>query len=167
VFGVAKGTSIALEGATRQSGTGITFPATQSASSNANTLDDYEEGTWTPSWTGDGSNPTITYSEQVGRYTKIGNLVTYTMRLVITARSGGSGNLNIGGLPFAAAYGAVAGTVSFSYGYASPILQQAASGVECVTYTEVAGVSNTRAQVSALPTASTFYFVAAGYYYVS
>jgi hypothetical protein len=29
------------------SGSGITFPATQSASTNANTLDDYEEGTWT------------------------------------------------------------------------------------------------------------------------
>jgi hypothetical protein len=31
------------------SGSGISFPATQSASSDANTLDDYEEGTWTPS----------------------------------------------------------------------------------------------------------------------
>jgi hypothetical protein len=30
------------------SGSGISFPATQSASTNANTLDDYEEGTWTP-----------------------------------------------------------------------------------------------------------------------
>jgi len=30
------------------SGAGITFPATQSASTDANTLDDYEEGTWTP-----------------------------------------------------------------------------------------------------------------------
>jgi hypothetical protein len=30
------------------SGSGISFPATQSASSDANTLDDYEEGTWTP-----------------------------------------------------------------------------------------------------------------------
>ena len=33
------------------SGAGITFPATQSASSDANTLDDYEEGTWNPTYT--------------------------------------------------------------------------------------------------------------------
>jgi len=40
--------TIALQGASPASGIGITFPATQTASSNANTLDDYEEGTWTP-----------------------------------------------------------------------------------------------------------------------
>ena len=49
VLAVEKDKSLALQGATSQSGTGITFPATQSASSDANTLDDYEEGDWTPS----------------------------------------------------------------------------------------------------------------------
>jgi hypothetical protein len=147
------------------SGSGVTFPATQSASSDANTLDDYEEGTWTPTWVGDVTNPTVTYSEQFGSYTKVGRLVTYALRLVITARSGGSGNLNINGIPFSPTTAAVSGTVSFSYGYASPILQQAASGAELITYTEYAGVSNTRAPVSALPTSGTFYFVAAGFFY--
>jgi hypothetical protein len=52
------------------SGTGITFPATQSASSNANTLDDYEEGTWTPTITG-----VSTYAIQLGTYIKIGKHV--------------------------------------------------------------------------------------------
>ena len=65
---------LALQGAsTSANGVGITFPATQSASSDANTLDDYEEGTWTPAlggtWT---SNPT----GLSGHYTKIGRLVT-------------------------------------------------------------------------------------------
>jgi hypothetical protein len=42
-------TTIGVGGATPSaSGSGISFPATQSASSDANTLDDYEEGTWTP-----------------------------------------------------------------------------------------------------------------------
>jgi hypothetical protein len=56
------------------SGQGITFPAAQDASSNANTLDDYEEGTWTPN---QGSGLTIvgTFSSD-GRYTKIGNIVS-------------------------------------------------------------------------------------------
>ena len=65
--------SLGINGTTpSSSGTGITFPATQSASSNANTLDDYEEGTWTPSFT----NTTITGSPVYsGTYTKIGRMV--------------------------------------------------------------------------------------------
>lgn len=63
---------LALQGAsTSASGVGITFPATQSASSDANTLDDYEEGTWTPVVTSTGG----TYANASGRYTKIGRVV--------------------------------------------------------------------------------------------
>jgi hypothetical protein len=51
----------------------IVFPATQSASSNANTLDDYEEGTWTPNSTGITVVGTFSSS---GTYTKIGRVVT-------------------------------------------------------------------------------------------
>jgi hypothetical protein len=54
---------------------GITFPATQVASSNANTLDDYEEGTWTTT-IGSVANITGTPTLSEGRYTKIGRLVT-------------------------------------------------------------------------------------------
>jgi hypothetical protein len=55
------------------SGLGITFPATQSASSNANTLDDYEEGTWTPT---QGANLTVVGTfTSLGNYTKIGRMV--------------------------------------------------------------------------------------------
>jgi hypothetical protein len=56
------------------SGAGITFPATQSASTNANTLDDYEEGTWTPVITGSTSG-TVSGGTARGTYTKTGNLV--------------------------------------------------------------------------------------------
>jgi hypothetical protein len=56
------------------SGAGITFPATQSASTDANTLDDYEEGTWTPSQ-GAGLTVVGAFSSS-GTYTKIGRLVT-------------------------------------------------------------------------------------------
>ena len=55
------------------SGAGITFPATQSASSDANTLDDYEEGTWTPTITG--GYTSISYQLQRGWYAKVGSLV--------------------------------------------------------------------------------------------
>lgn len=78
------------------SGAGISFPATQSASSDVNTLDDYEEGTWTPSIGG-----TATYSVQSGQYTKIGNMVFFVCRLVILVKGTGN-NYTVTGLPFTA-----------------------------------------------------------------
>ena len=91
----ANGSSLALDGgAVPQSGTGITFPATQSASSDANTLDDYEEGTWTPSIGGN-----ATYGTRWGTYTKIGNLVTITFNIGIDTIGTGSTGI-ISGLPF-------------------------------------------------------------------
>jgi hypothetical protein len=78
------------------SGAGITFPATQSASSNANTLDDYEEGTWTPTIGG-----TSTYTVQTGTYTKIGRLVVANFDMAILVRGTGSQS-EISGLPFGA-----------------------------------------------------------------
>jgi hypothetical protein len=85
------------------SGAGITFPATQSASTDPNTLDDYEEGTFTPTLVGTTTNPTVTYLEQLGSYTKIGNVVHFRVRLVVSAATGGSGDLRVGSLPFTAA----------------------------------------------------------------
>jgi hypothetical protein len=73
VLALEQNKSLALQGATPQSGAGITFPATQSASSNGNTLDDYEEGTWTPNQ-GTGLTVVGAFSSS-GSYTKIGRLV--------------------------------------------------------------------------------------------
>lgn len=79
----------------------IQFPATQNASSNANTLDDYEEGTWTPVYTGStGSIGSTAYSSQDGKYTKIGNVVTVWCRLVLSNKGSWTGEVRITGLPF-------------------------------------------------------------------
>ena len=81
------------------SGAGITFPATQSASTDVNTLDDYEEGTWTPTQ-GGGLTVIGAYSSS-GSYTKIGNLVTVTGQIDgATSVAVSSGGLLAGGLPF-------------------------------------------------------------------
>ena len=88
---------IGLGGATPSSGTGITFPATQSASSNANTLDDYEEGTWTPTVVGGYTG--VTYSSQNGWYTKVGRSVVISGRVNFSGTSNTSG-ISVGGLPF-------------------------------------------------------------------
>lgn len=86
------------------SGAGITFPATQSASTDANTLDDYEEGTWTPSIVGATSAGTTTYSGRSGLYTKIGNRVWVQFDANVTNMTG-TGNLIINNLPFTSASG--------------------------------------------------------------
>lgn len=65
-----KDKSLALQGATSQTGTGISFPATQSASSDANTLDDYREATATLTATGMTTSPTGTAA-----FVKTGNMV--------------------------------------------------------------------------------------------
>lgn len=75
----------------------IKFPATQSASSDANTLDDYEEGTWTPS---DGSGAGLSFTSVSAAYVKIGQLVVAGFELVYPSTASGTA-AKIGGLPFA------------------------------------------------------------------
>ena len=78
----------------------IKFPATQVASADANTLDDYEEGTWTPVFAQGGTNNTATYSYQLGTYTKVGNLVTVFFDIEASSITAGSGACSLKGLPF-------------------------------------------------------------------
>jgi len=73
--------------------TAIVFNATQSASSNANTLDDYEEGSWTP------TSSSISFSSATGRYVKIGAQVTLWFQINFPSTSNSS-DARITGLPF-------------------------------------------------------------------
>jgi len=88
-------------GSTTATGTGIAFPATQSASTDANTLDDYEEGTWTPTIASSGGTIT-SYSIGSGsaRYTKIGRVVALDFTVSIINAGTASGVMTITGLPF-------------------------------------------------------------------
>ena len=68
---------------------------------SANLLDDYEEGTWTPTFQGSTTAGTYTYWGQDGAYIKVGNMVTVSFRLTaITTSSAGSGYIQIAGVPF-------------------------------------------------------------------
>ena len=80
----------------------VAFPASQSASANANTLDDYEEGTWTPviAALSTQSPSGQSYSHQVGVYTKIGRMVHVSCKVDLTAKGTLSGFLILNGLPF-------------------------------------------------------------------
>ncbi len=66
----------------------------------ANALDDYEEGTFTPTIAGTSTAGTATYARQAGVYTKIGRQVFYAIDIIYSSGTG-TGNLKIAGLPFA------------------------------------------------------------------
>ena len=92
--------NLVLKGGTAAAnGVGVTFPATQVASSDANTLDDYEEGTFTVTVGGTTTNGTATYAAQNGFYTKIGRLVQIQIYVSWSAGTA-TGNQTVLGLPF-------------------------------------------------------------------
>jgi hypothetical protein len=100
---------IGVGGATAGAG-GVAFPATAVAVTDANTLDDYEEGTWTPSIGGD-----ATYTNRSGSYIKIGKSVFVRALIIINIK--GTGSINtISGLPFTTAnLGGYHSTFAVSY----------------------------------------------------
>ena len=67
----------------------------------ANKLDDYEEGTWTPSLARSSSDPTVSYTQRSGIYTKVGNKVFVSCLMNVSSWSGGVGWYQVEGLPFA------------------------------------------------------------------
>ena len=85
----------------------------------ANNLDNYVEGSWTPSFTfGSGST---SYAAQDGYYTRVGNLVYCTFKIEIDTLSSPDGTLTLAGLPVAAGNNTggagVGGVVSTSINY--------------------------------------------------
>ena len=130
--GATFGTSIGIGSATATtSGAGITFPATQSASSNANTLDDYEEGTWTPAISLNSGTAT-TYTTLSGAYTKIGRMVVATGNIIPSNGTFGSTNgyVRMTGLPFT-----VGGTNGVGSGLNASYLNNGVAGTVCYSTT--------------------------------
>ena len=88
--------------------------------SSANHLDDYEEGTWTPTFDATTTSPTVAYNTQSAKYTKVGRLVTAVALIITNTRSGGAGHLFISGLPFAVGSGDdYAATIGFNFNWVS------------------------------------------------
>jgi hypothetical protein len=87
---------VTTTGITLNGTNGITFTATQTASSDANTLDDYEEGTWTPS---DQSGAGLSFTSVTATYTKVGRVVTCLFGVTYPTTSTGN-QVVIGGFPF-------------------------------------------------------------------
>ena len=97
------------------SGKGIDFSAAGNAGGMTNELlSDYEEGTWTPSFTQGVSGGS--YSQQAGLYTKVGRLVMISARIDGNGLSANGDHLLLGGLPFTTTSGSgTAGGIYFAY----------------------------------------------------
>jgi hypothetical protein len=109
------------------SGKGINFTAnTPQAGMTSQLLNWYEEGTYSPTYQGSTSNPTVGFSDQYGYYTRVGNVVHFTIRLSVSSLSGGSGDLRVT-LPFTTknTSGGIAGggsvAFSFQFNVANPV----------------------------------------------
>lgn len=114
----------------------IKFPATQVASSDVNTLDDYEEGPFTPTGSG------ITFTSASGTYTKIGRAVTFRLDALWPTTANAS-NARIAGLPFAPAVG----TAFAVWSDKGTQVQALSSGSSIFLY-DVSGVEYTNANMS-------------------
>lgn len=118
-------TGAAVGGATPGTG-GLAFPATAVAVADPNTLDDYEEGTWTPSVGGD-----ATYTLQEGFYRKCGQIVTVIGKLIVGTIGTGSTSI-ISGLPFSSIAPPNGSTASGSFSYFSNLASSVVSAVPAV-----------------------------------
>jgi hypothetical protein len=160
VFSVEKGKTFVLQGGVSSTGVGIAFPADQTtvgASSDANTLDDYEEGTWTPGVSFGGASAGVTFSaSNSGRYTKIGRSVTVIGILELTNKGSSTGSASITGLPFTVASGEPNyGGVDFGY-VSSMTFADVPFGRTVAGATEVVLAETTNAGVATTITNSDF-----------
>lgn len=120
----------------------IAFPATQVTSADANTLDDYEEGTFSPSITfGGGSNAqTGTFT---GRYTKIGRMVQFQIHITLTAKGSSTGAAAVAILPFSVG--------STNQGFAWMGTNVTAAGPNLLAYSNTSGAGAAALELYTIP----------------
>jgi hypothetical protein len=131
----------------------LKFPAAANPSANANTLDDYEEGAWTPV---DTSGAALVFGFAAGTYTKIGAVVTINFQIIYPTTANGLA-AKIGGLPFTVAGGNSAAYIGFG-GIANQEMLILGGTTDIQPVTAVTGVNITNAQLSGTNT------VYAGFY---
>jgi len=125
---------------------GITFPATQVAATDVNTLDDYEEGTWTGTLKGSITDPTVAVTA-TGRYTKIGRYVFIDITFSNISNVGASGDISVTGLPFACnssvnAFGVTSMNGMGTFAGGSPVSLIVAGGTTLSFSGNVSGLQN-------------------------
>jgi hypothetical protein len=122
----------------------VKFPATQIPSSNVNTLDDYEEGTWTATFTpGTSGSITLDGSARTGAYIKIGRLVSITGLFYVASVSSPVGTVFISGLPFSTAVGNNEYRAALNV-YATGLKTSATTALQAITEDNAKSISLTK-----------------------
>jgi hypothetical protein len=136
-------TTVGATGLITATGGQIAFPATQAASAGANTLDDYEEGTWAPT----GNN--VTYTGTDGSYVKIGQLVVASFMFTMPTTSDTNTAL-ITNLPFVAMSDSDAfqgGVLTYTT-FVSGLTLLIAQGSDNMSFYSLGGAAKTNANLS-------------------
>ena len=102
------------------------------SNTDANTLDDYEEGTYTPVMKFGGGNTGMSLGNVEAVYTKIGRMVFSTIRFTMTGKGSDTGQLTFEGLPHTV--GDVLSTTSVQGGFHLQYLQGASNAHEIMAY---------------------------------
>lgn len=144
----------------------IKFPTTQNASAHPNTLDDYEEGSWTPALTF--STPgdlNVVYGSRNGTYVKIGRKVTVMFYIQTSnfTHTTANGNARITGLPFSLlnqhdVIGSLEWAGITKASYTAVMLRGVTSQVYCELAACGSGQGNTPVTKNDMPTGGTPYF---------
>ena len=144
----------------------LKFPSLQNSSPDANTLDDYREGTWTPMITATTTPSGLAYATQSASYTKCGDVVTVVGRMTLSNRgSGGSGAISIAGLPFANGSRNTIGLVSGDFltlasGFTSTFLSISPSDTKMTIGAAGSGVAASSVQYSGIANNTDLVFTA-------
>jgi len=118
------------------SGKGIDFSATANSSGTMTSelLNDYEEGTWTPTISDGTNNATMTATYNRGQYIKVGRQVTVTGYVLTDSLGSVSGDIRITGLPY---------TNGSGYGYISAMVAGAGAALNITAGYNITGVVST------------------------
>jgi hypothetical protein len=143
------------------SGSGITFPATASRSSNVNTLDDYETGTWTPVVVFGSGSTGITYSIQTGVYQKVGGIVIANARVTLTSKGSSTGTFSLTGWPFTPS--SVVATGFYGQNFNITGAFQGYLFTNSTFYLDVSNLGNSSATADTSFQNGSFFFITASY----
>lgn len=111
-----------------------------------NQFRDLDTGTFTPVVSFGGASVGITYTTQLGKYTRVGNVVTYTIQINLSSKGSSTGSMQISGLPYTSISGI---TQSANPGFATGIVTATSIGGWITTGSSVIQLQNSQVNYSA------------------
>jgi hypothetical protein len=148
------------------SGKGIDFSATTSGTGTMTSelLNDYEEGTWTPTVQFGGASVGMTYDDQIASYVKIGSQVTVRVFIELTNKGTSTGNAQIAGLPFTTNGNYTAALDIGNISFADRISMVTPSGATTISFAETTNAGSRTTLTNADFTNTSFVYVTLTYF---